>query len=114
MPAYIIGQVTVHDPAGFKKSEEKLKSGFIVFLWNKLFDDIVSKKKSSDPYDLYHRISKVKDLNKLDTLTANSYSKLKLFNFFSQDIMDIKYFPKLKKIVKKEKDYSFKFKQNDF
>lgn len=103
-----------NDSAGFKKSEEKLKSGFSVFLWKKLFDDIVSKKKSSDPYDLYNRISKVKDLNKLNSLSTNSYSKLKLFNFFSQDIMDIKYFPKAKKIIKKAKDYSFKFKQNDF
>lgn len=83
-------------------------------MWKKLFDDIVSKKKSTDPYDLYNRISKVKDLNKLNTLSPNSYSKLKLFNFFSQDIMDIKYFPKVKKAPKKEKDYSFKFKQNDF
>ena len=29
-----------NDDAGFKKSEEKLKEGFSVFLWKKLFEDL--------------------------------------------------------------------------
>jgi hypothetical protein len=54
-----------NDLAGYSKSEEKIKEGFGVFLWKKLFQDIVDKKKTSDPHSLLYRISKVKDLNKL-------------------------------------------------
>ena len=57
-----------NDDAGWKKSEEKIKGGWPVFLWNKLFEDIVEKKNDNDPYKLLHRISKVKDMNKLATL----------------------------------------------
>ena len=32
-----------NDEAGFIKSEEKIKQGFPVFLWKKLFEDIVDK-----------------------------------------------------------------------
>ena len=53
-----------NDAAGFEKTETKLKEGYPVFLWKKLFQDIVDKKQSDDPYILLHRISKVKDLNK--------------------------------------------------
>ena len=33
-----------NDEAGYKKSEEKLKENYPVFLWKKLFEDIVNKK----------------------------------------------------------------------
>lgn len=85
-----------NDEAGFKKSEEKLKEGYPIFLWNKLFDTIVEKKKSSDPFGLLHRISKVKDINTLCQITPNAYKNLDLYNFFSNDIMDIKWLPKFK------------------
>lgn len=92
-----------NDSAGFDKSETKLKEGYPVFLWKKLFEDIVDKKKSSDPYGLLHRISKVKDLNKLSELVPNPYSKLELNKFFSKDIMDMRWIPKKekKKYIKK-------------
>lgn len=100
-----------NDEAGFKKSEEKMKDGFSVFLWRKLFEDIVEKKKSDDPYKLMYRISKVKDLGKLSELIPNSYKKLSLDNFFSKDVLDMKYIPKFKKKKKKEeKDYGKEFK----
>jgi hypothetical protein len=100
-----------NDEAGYKKSEEKMKEGYPVFLWKKLFKDIVDKKNSSDPYALEHRISKVKDMNKLSTLVENPYKKLELDNFFSKDILDIKWIPKFRRRKNKveEVDYNKKF-----
>ena len=102
-----------NDAAGYKKTEEKLKEGYPVFLWKKLFEDIVNKKKSPDPYKLLHRINKVKDLNELSILVANPYKNLELDKFFSKDILDIKWIPKFKKKKKSdfdETDYNKKFK----
>lgn len=86
-----------NDAAGFDKSELKLKEGYPVFLWKKLFQDIVDKKSSSDPYQLLHRISKVKDLNKLAELVPMPYSKLQLKEFFSKDVLDMRWIPKKEK-----------------
>lgn len=100
-----------NDEAGYKKSEEKIKDGYPVFLWKKLFEDIVDKKKTDDPYRLLHRISKVKDINKLSELVPDPYRKLNLDNFFSSDILDIKWIPKFKRRRKMEEetDYNKKF-----
>lgn len=86
-----------NDKAGYKKSEKKLKAGFNVFLWEKLFESVVNNKKSDDPFKLYNRISKIKDLNQLAQIVPRPYSKLGLENYFSQDIYDMKYIPKFKK-----------------
>lgn len=85
-----------NDEAGWRKSEQKIKAGFPVFLWKKLFESITNMKKSNDPYSLYYRISKVKDLNKLAEIVPNPYQKLKLPQYFSSDRYDIKYLPKVK------------------
>jgi hypothetical protein len=85
-----------NDFAGYKKTEEKIKSGFNVFLWKKLFEDITFKKRESDPYKLMHRISSVKDLNALAVLVKNPFKTLQLNEYFSKDVFDIKYVPKLK------------------
>jgi hypothetical protein len=100
-----------NDEAGYKKSEEKLKEGYPIFLWKKLFEDIVDKKKSQDPFSLLHRVSKVKDINKLSTLVPNPYKKLELQNYFSKDILDLKWIPKFKRKRKntEEVDYNKKF-----
>lgn len=99
-----------NDEAGYKKSEEKIKEGYPVFLWKKLFEDIVSKKRVEDPYALLHRISKVKDMNKLSTLVESPYKKLELWNYFSKDILDLKWIPKFRKKKKVEEvDYNKKF-----
>jgi hypothetical protein len=105
-----------NDVAGFSKSEEKIHNGGHVFLWNKLFEDIVDKKRPDDPYKLHHRISKVKDLNKLNELLPDAYVKLKLYNFFSEDVFDLKYLPKKpkKKYQTIQKDYQKEFKNFDF
>lgn len=100
-----------NDEAGYKKSEEKIKDGYPVFLWKKLFEDIVDKKKTDDPYRLLHRISKVKDINKLSELVPDPYRKLNLDNFFSSDILDIKWIPKFRRRrkIEEETDYNKKF-----
>jgi len=99
-----------NDDAGFNKSEEKIKQEYPVFLWKKLFEDIVEKKKVADPMALLHRISKVKDINKLATLVQNPYKMLRLEEFFSKDVLDLKWIPKKKKYSKKEEtDYNKKF-----
>ena len=100
-----------NDEAGFKKSEEKLKEGYAVFLWNKLFESIVDKKRPEDPFGLLYRISKVKDINKLCQLTPDAYKKLLLPKFFSKDVMDIKWIPKFKrkKSFAEVIDYNRKF-----
>lgn len=100
-----------NDEAGYKKSEEKLKEGYPVFLWKKLFEDIVNKKNAPDPYRLLHRISKVKDINKLAELVPEPFKKLELNNFFSSDILDIKWIPKFRrrKKTEEETDYNKKF-----
>lgn len=102
-----------NDEAGFKKSEEKLKEGYTVFLWNKLFESIVDQKNSKDPFGLLHRISKVKDVNKLCQLTPDAFKKLKLPLFFSKDILDVKWIPKFKRRRnnKEEVDYNKKLEE---
>lgn len=90
-----------NDNSGNIKSVEKIKMGYKVFLWNKLFEYIVRMKSKSDPYKLYQKISSVKDLNKLATFVSNPYSTYKMNNFFSRDIYDIKYINKLKKTFTK-------------
>ena len=105
-----------NDKAGFDKSEEKLKEGGRVFLWKKLFEDIVSKKRGSDPHQLLYRISKVKDLNKLAELIPNPNNKFDLSQYFSEDLYDLRYLPKIKISKKKnnDKDYGKEFKWNEF
>jgi hypothetical protein len=104
-----------NDKTGNKKSMEKLNGGGSVFLWLKLFDDIVKKKQGKDPYGLHHRISKVKDLNKLAELVPLPYSKLKLYEYFSDDVFDSKWIAKNKWVPKDNViDYQKKFRENDF
>jgi len=101
-----------NDEAGYTKAEEKLSQGYPVFLWQKLFEHIVDKKKPEDPMRFMHRIGKVKDINKLATLSPNPYKSLSLDSFFSQDDLDRKWIPKRKRQYKKgfvEVDYNRKF-----
>jgi hypothetical protein len=99
-----------NDEAGYKKSEEKIKSGYPVFLWKKLFEDIVSKKKTDDPHRLLYRISKVKDINKLCEMVPDAYKKLELQSYFSKDNLDLRWISKFKKRKKiDEVDYNKKF-----
>jgi hypothetical protein len=104
-----------NDSAGYKKSTQKIKSGESVFLWKKLFNDIVNKKKSDDPHKLLYKISKVKDLNKLAEYAPNPYKKFDLGEFFSLDQMDLRWIPKQTKIkIEENKDYDKEFKLKDW
>ena len=82
-------------------------------MWNKLFESIVEQKNSNDPFSLLHRISKVKDINKLCQLTPDAFKKLKLPIFFSKDALDVKWIPKFKRKRnnKEEVDYNRKFEE---
>jgi hypothetical protein len=90
-----------NDSAGHRKTEEKIKAGFSCFLWKKLFEWIVGKKNSFDPYYHMNKISNVKDLTKLNGLVPGCYEKLELYNHFSVDQYDLKYVPKVKKVYRK-------------
>jgi len=99
-----------NDEAGYKKSEEKIKLGYPVFLWKKLFEFIVSKKKTDDPHRLLYRISKVKDINKLCEMVPDAYEKLDLQKYFSKDNLDLRWISKFKNKRKDEEvDYNKKF-----
>lgn len=90
-----------NDEAGWTKSEEKIKNGFKVFLWNKLIEDVIKKKNADDPFKMKLRLDKIKDLNKLATIVEQPYETLKLDGYFSKDVFDLTYIPK----VKKRKNY---------
>jgi len=84
-----------NDETGYRKAEEKLKKGYPVFLWKKLFNDIVKSKNTDEPDKLFYKLNKVKDLNKLNQIVPNAYSKLKLYNYFSNNILDLIWIPKV-------------------
>ena len=86
-----------NDEAGSPKTEEKIREGFPCFLWNKMFEFVVDKKKSSDPYYHERQIKKVKDLTNLNKLVPNCYIKLEMESYFSKDVFDLRYVPKAEK-----------------
>lgn len=86
-----------NDDAGNLKSEEKINQGISCFLWKKMFEWIVDKKGADDPYYHYYKVSKVKDLTRLNQIIPEAYIKLEMENFFSVDKYDLKYIPKVKK-----------------
>ena len=58
-------------------------------------------KDKKDPYALYQKLIKIKDLNKLAEIVSNPYETLGLRKYFSVDIFDKSYityknFPKKK------------------
>lgn len=95
-----------NDQAGYNKSNDKIKEGQRIFLWKKLFQDIVDKKNTKDPHSLLHRVSKVKDLNKLAQLVQNPFKSFNLGEFFSKDIYDMQYLPKKKSLWNNYKNNS--------
>ena len=102
-----------NDITGLKNSAMKLKEGFSVFLWLKLFEDMVKKKNPEDPYAYKDRIMAIKDLNKLAQLTGGDpYKKLQLQTYFSKDQFDTIWIPKPKKEYKKYEGQKSNFKGN--
>ena len=91
-----------NDEVGNKNAETKIREGRKVFLWKKLFEDIVNQKKSSDPHNLIWRINKIKDLNTLSELVNDPFTKLNLEKYFSFDILDLRWIPKKEKRIFKK------------
>lgn len=100
-----------NDKAGYDKAVQKIEEGFKVFLWKKLIDHLTSLKSPNDPYKYEYRISKVKDINKLCELVPGAYTKLELSKFFSRDVLDKKWIPKVKvEFYDYDNDYKRKIK----
>ena len=76
------------DNVGVRKALSMLEKGHRVFLWQKLVEDIIKNKK--DKYEAKHYMLKIKDLNKLvqEMKNTNPYDKLRLYNYFSNDLFD--------------------------
>jgi hypothetical protein len=79
-----------NDETGITKSLEILKKGKDIFMWHKMFDEL--SRKSKDPYAMFNKLTKIKDLNKLAQHVPNPYRKLELEKFFTKDEMDLIHF----------------------
>src|SRR5574344_586726 len=90
-----------NDVAEYKKSEEKIRHGYPIFLWKKFIEEIIKITKPHNPYEMINKMSKIKDLNNLAQIVTDPYNKLELDKYFSKDIMDIIYLPNTKKVYKK-------------
>jgi len=84
-----------NDTTGISKATKMLKKGFPVFLWNKLFDKLISKEKNK--YDAKNKLKNIIDLNDLVKTSRNSniYETLKLEKFFSIDEFDLMHLDKI-------------------
>lgn len=79
-----------NDKAGFSKSLEYIKKGYKVFLWNKLFSDILKHKR--DKREAIKYLKNIKDLNQLAIMCKKSpYEFFNLQKYFSKDIFDTIY-----------------------
>lgn len=84
-----------NDLTGLGKSVKMLRRGETVFLWNKLFDELIKNKRDKNKAKKIY--SQITDLNKLVIIAKNPnvYNKLKLEKFFSIDELDIMYLDKI-------------------
>lgn len=79
-----------NDKDGYRKSKQRLEEGYPVFLWKKLFKDILKNKNNK--YKAQIRLNKIKDLNKLAIeMKRSPYKYLNLENYFSNDKLDLIY-----------------------
>jgi len=83
-----------NDKAGNKKASKWLSKGYPVFLWEKLFEDIL--KKHTNRYSIETKLKTIKDLNDLVLFFRSDkvYDELKLDNYFSKDEFDKIYLDK--------------------
>jgi hypothetical protein len=79
------------DNAGVKKSLEMLDKGYKVFLWQLFVEKLIKNK--TDKYEAKKYALKIKDLNKLvqEMKNPDAFNKLKLENYFSNDMLDKMY-----------------------
>jgi hypothetical protein len=78
-----------NDDAGLRKSMSKIDSGYSVFLWKKLFNDMSGGNQSK----VYKLSKRIKDLNDLVNYTKDPdvFNTLNLNNYFSIDEFDKMY-----------------------
>lgn len=86
-----------NDATGHSKSFQMLNKNHKVFLWNKLFENLI--KRAKDKYKIQEILKNIKDLNDLVIRFKNTsiHSKFKLERFFSEDTFDSIYIPISKK-----------------
>jgi len=79
------------DLIGVRKSLQKLKDGYSVFLWQKFIEDMIKNKK--DKYKAKKFLLKIKDLNELVIKIKNieKFNKINLQQYFSNDEFDSLY-----------------------
>jgi len=85
-----------NDISGILKSIEKMKNGYSVFLWNKLFKDL-SKGNTKKEFLMRKNIKDLNDIAKISKYT-NIYDRYKLEKYFSVDEFDMIYLPTYKKL----------------
>jgi len=96
-----------NDDIGKRKSQEWLKKGFKVFLWEKLINDLA--KKDIDPHVFKMRFNtNIKDLNKLMQVLPMNWKDL--LKYFSNDKFDALYLNFEKKKFGKQ---NIKLKENN-
>jgi len=86
-----------NDDAGYKIAIRMILNGYNVFLWKKLFEDIINKSK--DKLKMRKKLSNIDDLNRFVIVSKNPnlYKKLNLDNYFSIDKFDLMYINKPEK-----------------
>lgn len=92
-----------NDKAGFKKTREYIEEKKPVFLWNKLFLDMVKQYKGKMTKDeLVEMLSDIKDFNQFQLKFKKSpiYKLFDIDKYFSRDELDIYYLMTLKELVK--------------
>lgn len=96
-----------NDAQGILSTIDLLKSGHTVFLWNKLFRDMISKSETK--LKTKYELKEVVDLNDMSKLYSDPkiYRNLNMDNYFSKDKFDIMFIDK-PIYHKEDKSYSVK------
>lgn len=89
-----------NDRAGFKKAEKMMENGNNVFLWNKFFLDLLSKKSGDRIQNSKKLSSNIKDFSKLATYYKTPiHNNIELDKYFSNNKLDKIYFHPLEELV---------------
>lgn len=92
-----------NDKAGFKKSRMMIEQRKSVFLWNKLFLDMIKQYKGKlSKEELIETLENIKDFNmfQLKFKKAPVYKLFEIEKYFSRDDLDIYYLMSLKELAK--------------
>ena len=83
-----------NDAQGILTTLDLLKSGHSVFLWNKLFRDLISKSETK--LKTKYELKEIVDLNDMSKLYSDPkiYRNLNMDNYFSKDKFDIMFIDK--------------------